>query len=164
VEFSSAAKRADVFAELCTALAQRFGVRRTADSLVLYSDRSLTRLATFSALSDGRTYFTRLNTDEAASPANATAPADAAVPRSRPGGVVLYWTLTGKTRTVDIADFSRTTVAELKQAILHKEGIPPAEQRLLFAGRQLNEDDRPVAYYDLSNYCTVTLMLRMRGS
>lgn len=69
-------------------------------------------------------------------------------------------TLTGKTITVLIN--SNMTMFEVKTAILHKEGIPHDQQRLIFAGLQL-DDELTVGYYKITHNSTVHLVLRLRG-
>merc|ERR1712110_1365993 len=69
-------------------------------------------------------------------------------------------TLTGKEIEIDIEVSDK--IERIKERVEEKEGIPPAQQRLIFSGKQLN-DDKKVQEYRIMAGSVLHLVLALRG-
>jgi hypothetical protein len=73
---------------------------------------------------------------------------------------IIVKTMIGRTPMFGVYAF--TTIRQLKSMIEEKEGIPPDQQRLINAGKQL-EDHLTMHDYGILHMSTLHLVLRLRG-
>jgi ubiquitin C len=86
-------------------------------------------------------------------------PAEATL-RLRPKMTIYVRMLTCKSVNIDVQPSD--TIECVKYGVMAKEGIPPAQQRIIYRGRPL-EDDRTLAEFDIQNESILHLVIRLRG-
>lgn len=73
---------------------------------------------------------------------------------------IFVHTLVGRTITLNVNTF--TTIYRVKQLIQDQDGSPPEAQRLIFAGKQL-DNNQTLGHYNIQKLCTLHRVLNLRG-
>lgn len=68
-------------------------------------------------------------------------------------------TLTGKTISIDVTE--KDTIEQLKAKIAEKEGMPEDQQRIIYAGQELN-NVKTLIDYNIQKEATLHMSLRLR--
>ena len=76
---------------------------------------------------------------------------------------VFVKTLTGSTLTMEALAEGKDVIQNFKWMLFCRLKIPPRLQRLIFAGKQM-EDGRVLNDYEVGHECTIHLVLRLAGS
>uniref|UniRef100_A0A8C9TC10 Ubiquitin-like protein NEDD8 n=1 Tax=Scleropages formosus TaxID=113540 RepID=A0A8C9TC10_SCLFO len=74
-------------------------------------------------------------------------------------------TLTGKEIEIDIEPTDKVSMKRIhwiKERVEEKEGIPPQQQRLIYSGKQMN-DEKTAADYKIQGGSVLHLVLALRG-
>ena len=104
--------------------------------------------------------------EENSAPANKTsentAPEKKVHENAAPVKRIFAKTLTGASLTIKLTREGATTVEKIKMLIYEKEGIRPDQQRLMFAGKQL-EDGRILSDYSICHDSILHVFIRLSG-
>lgn len=83
------------------------------------------------------------------------------VPLDKTPAIIFIKNLLGKTLTFSATETS--TLEQLKKHISEIDNVEIEQQRLIYAGRQMNDDHWPLSHYGICRESTVHLTLRLRG-